>query len=353
MSTNPAPRTEILFPPMRLVQGDLYKANDTDYVTKQKKIYPAGHAKAGQPKIDYFFAGAIEKKPGEQAWWVTPWGAICVAVATAAFPNGQTQIPSFAWKIEDGDSMIPNKAGRKNGESEGMPGHWIVNFSTVIPLKVYQEQNGRWAEWPQVDAVKLGDFVEVKGSVSGNGQAGNPGIYVNPDMIAFRGYGKRIVRAYADPNTAGFGQSALPAGASAAPLGGVPMPAGPGMPAGFPAPGQTPPFAGPGMPAGAPTVGMQAPGVGLPYAPGQPVPGAGPPSAPAGTTIYPSNPQVAVQPSAGFIAPPGAPQAPAPVAPAAPPAGPVMTVKANGVPWAAFAAQNWTVEAARAQGYVV
>lgn len=340
-------RTEILFPPGRVVQGDLYKANDTDYVTKQKKVYPAGHAKAGQPKIDYFFSLAVAKRAGETAWWQTPWGATCLAVANEAFKNGQTQIPSFAWKIEDGDSMIPNRNNRKNGESEGMPGHWIINFSTVIPLKVYREENSRWVEWTQTDAVKLGDFVEVKGSVSGNGQAGNPGIYINPDMIAFRGYGIRIVRQFADPNAAGFGAQPLPAGASAVPLGGSPMPA-------VGAPGQQyAPPPGPGMPPGAPTVGMQAPGVGLPFVPGQPVPGVAPPIAPPGTTTYPSNPQVPVQPSPGFIAPPGAPQAPAPAAPAAPPAGPTMTAKAGGVPWAAFVAQNWTVEAARAQGYVV
>lgn len=350
-------KIEILFPPMRLVQGSLYKANDTDWATKKPRVYPHGHAKAGQPKIDYYFAGAVAKNPGEQAWWQTSWGQQILAFANQVWTQGQTQMPSFAWKIEDGDSMIPNRNNRKNGETEGMPGHWIVGFGTVIAPKVWQAEGGRWVEWTQVDAVKLGDCIQVQSGIASNENAQNPGIYINPDLIAFRGYGPRINKG-ADANNSQLAQGvALPSWVSALPQGGPAMPSV-GGPPGFPAPGQSPPFAGPGMgaPPGNPTVGMPAPGAGLPYAPGPGVPGAGPPSAPAGTTTYPSNPQIPVQPSAGFIAPPGAVAAPppaAPAAPAAPPAGPTMTAKAGGAPWASFAAQGWTLEAARAQGYIV
>lgn len=322
-----AQREVILMPVSRLVQGSLYKAYDKDQQGRPM-VYPAGHAKAGQPKINYFFAVAIAKQPGEVAWWNTPWGAKALAVAQAAWPGGQTQIPSFAWKIEDGDSTIPNKNNKKNCDLEGFPGNWIVNFGSSLSTKIYQQEGGRWAEWLQVDAIKLGDFVEVQASVSGNGNAQNPGIYMNPDMVAFRGYGPRIQRG-PDPNAAGFGQSALPPGASNVPTG------------------------GPGLP----IAGTMPPGAGMPSVPGQPVPGAAPPTAPIGSqsgmTFPSSPPQVPVQPSAAFIQPPGAPAAPsAPPAPPAAPVGPVMTAKAAGALWSAFVAKGWTEDAARQAGYI-
>lgn len=357
MSTKP--KIELLLPPMRLVQGSLYKANDTDWVTKKPRVYPHGHQKAGQPKIDYYFAGAIEKLPGEQAWWNTSWGTQILAFANQVWAQGQTQMPSFAWKIEDGDSMIPNRNNRKNGETEGMPGHWIVGCGTVIAPKVWRAEGGRWVEWTQVDAVLPGDCVQVQLGVASNENAQNPGIYLNPDLIVFRGYGPRISKGF-DANNSKLltpgGQQALPAWVTSMPAGGPAMPstagAAPGTP--FAPPGQQWAQPGtPGAPPMGPTAGMAPPGAGVPFAPGQPAPGAGLPNVPPGTTTYPFNPQVPVQPSAAFIAPPGAQAAPAPYVPPAAPTGPVMTAKAQGAPWSSFQQQGWTVEAARAQGFVV
>ncbi len=305
-------RESILFPVGRLIQGSLYKAYDKDQQGKPN-VYPAGHAKAGQPKIQYFFAVAIAKNPGEAAWWLSVWGGKILAVAQGAWPGGQTQIPSFSWKVEDGDSTIPNKNNKKNCDLEGAPGNWLVNFSTTLATKVYREDAGRWAEWLDVDAVKLGDYIEVQGSVSGNSNAQNPGVYMNPDMVAFRGYGPRIQRG-PDPNAAGFGKSAMPQGASNVPIGGPAMP----------------------------STGSAS---SLPLIPGTPATAGIPPNTP---------PKLPVTPNPGFIAPPGAPAAPsAPPALPAAPVGPIMTAKAGGALWAAFQAQGWTEDAARAQGYIV
>ena len=128
---------QVLFPVGRFVQGSMYKAQDKDFTTGQPRVYPAGHAKAGQPKISYFFAVAFPKTPGVGHWAAEEWGKPIWAYGHQSWPQGQAQAPTFAWKIEDGDSAVPNKAGRKNCDREGFPAHWIVNFSSSFAPKLY------------------------------------------------------------------------------------------------------------------------------------------------------------------------------------------------------------------------
>ena len=299
----------------RMVQGDLYDPNDTDMEGNPLTV-KTGKNK-GQERVEYFMAIAVAKTPGVTHWASEPWGAPIWAFGHAQWPNGQAQNESFAWKIEDGDSPKPNKRGRKNCETEGMPGHWIVKCKSSFAPKVFTDKGEPITE---KGAVKCGYYVDVFGNIQSNENSTNPGIYLNHSMVAYVGWAKEIVSG-PDARQLFKGGYQLPAGASAVP------PSGAGGVANLPPP-----------PAPA-----AAPGVPPPPAPA-PSYAAPPPPAPA-----PAPAPTAVAPSAAFVAPPP-PSAAPPPPPAA--AGPVMTAKANGMSYAQFIAANWTDAQLRAQGYM-
>lgn len=206
-------KMDILTPVGRLVQGSLYEGQTTD-AENRPLVYKSG-ANQGQPRVDYYFALAIPKGL-ERHWAETEWGKKIWDVGHAGFPNGQAQHPSFAWKVIDGDSTIPNKAGKKPCDREGYPGCWILNFSSSFPSQIYNENGTKLIT--ESKYVNLGDYVEVFGYVTDNGSQQQPGVYLNHSMVAFRGFGERIFLGI-DPKSVGFGQSTLPAGASKAPVG--------------------------------------------------------------------------------------------------------------------------------------
>lgn len=347
----------VRFPLARIVQGDLYNPDDTD-IDGKKRVYEAGHAKAGQPKWTYFFAIAIPKT--RAAWWEEPWGAQLLQLGQQAWPQGQWQQPTFAWKIQDGDSTTPNRKGRVNARTEGMPGCWIVNLSSSIAPKVWEVANGGFVALPQKDLVKCGYYVEVNANCSSNERASNPGIYINHEHVVYRGGGPSDVISVSTPvSSLGFGTAALPAGVATQSLAGSSpsapgtpsMPGTPGMP-GVPAAGATPAVpATPHMP-GVPAVG------GSPGVPG---------GIPGGAPTVPGSVPTGVQPNPGFINVPGggvnpsgmsgaagvpAPSSPpaAPAAPSAPPAyicpagAPAGFRMANpqGARYEGYRAQGWS-----------
>jgi hypothetical protein len=296
-------RTNILFPVGRLVMGSLYKPRNQD--AEGKPLVIKNGPDAGKPRVDYFVAVAIPKNPGEQAWHQTAWGQQILAAGAAAFPQAY-QSPSFAWKVEDGDSQIPNKKGRKNVDNEGWRGSWVVKFSGGYAPKIVTADGSQQITEP--DAVKLGYYVQVYGNVAGNGSVSQPGVYVNHNAIALAAYGPEISVGL-DTTAVGFGGGALPAGASAVPLSGGFNPAAPAVAA--------PTLAAPAMPVAAPSM-----------------------TAPAPTLVAPS--------------PTFLPTPPAPVAPAAP-AEPVLTptgVAAGGT-YAAFRGAGWSDLQLRQAGYIV
>lgn len=282
---------DFCLPPGRLVWGNIYQMRERRGDNGQPKL-----GADGQPMRACSFGVAI-KKGSEQQWAQTPWGMKLYSVGQQGFPTGQYQHPSFAWKVTDGDSTIPNKAQKRPCDQEGYPGHWIVSCSTsAAPPKTYQlDDRGQPVLWPQVDAINPGDYVEVFISVTDNAPAQSPGVYINPVMVCFRGYGPRIFSG-PDVTVAGFGQAPAPVGASAAPL------------AAMPAMAPTPPL---------------------------PAPVAAPPMPPA---------PVAVAPNPAFTAPP------MPPAPPAPPAGPQMTAAAQGRTYQQYRDAGWTDDQMRAQG---
>ena len=308
-------RVNITSPVGRIVMGSLYDPSTTD--AEGKPLVVKTGPNAGQPRVNYFFALAIPKG-AEPHWAHTPWGQQIWNVGNQAFPNA-AQSPAFAWKIEDGDSQIPNKKGRKPCDNEGWRGHWILKFSGGFAPKVYQQEGAGYVQVMQKDFCKPGYFVEVAFSVEGNGSQSQPGVYLNHSMVCFRAYGQEITFG-PDVASAGFGAAPLPAGASMTPpAGAIPMPQAPAAaPAGY-----APPPGLPQVPGVAPAPLVPA---GFAPTPSVPVPGAPAP--------------IPVTPNPGFVqVPPPAPMAPPPA-----PVAPVrqMTAAAQGIPYESYIQQGWT-----------
>ncbi len=327
-----AQKVNITSPVGRIVMGSLYDPSTTD--AEGKPLVVKTGPNAGQPRVNYFFALAIQKG-AEPHWAQTPWGQQIWNVGNQAFPNA-AQSPAFAWKIEDGDSQIPNKKGRKPCENEGWCGHWILKFSGGFAPKVYQQEGAGYVQVMQKDFCKPGYFVEVAFSVDGNGSQSQPGVYINHSMVCFRAYGPEISFG-PDVASAGFGQSALPVGASMTPpAGAIPMPQAPAAAPALPVPVGVPQMPGvPGAPL-APANVAYAPPAGVPQVPGAPV-------GSYATTAYPSSPApIPVTPNPGFVQVP--PPAPAPMAPPPAPVAPVrqMTAAAQGVTYEAYVAAGWS-----------
>lgn len=206
--------TETITTPVgRLVEGNLYKGSDID-INNQPKTFKTGK-NAGQPRFDFYFALAIAKGK-ETHWNQTEWGFIIENVAKAAFPQGQWQRPDFSWKITDGDSTILNKAKppRRPCDKEGFPGHWVLKFSRPYAPKIYNADGSQ--QLIEENFVNAGDYIQVHALIDGNKSDQQPGMYLNHLMVAFSGYGERILLG-PDPKSVGFGNASLPVGASSTP----------------------------------------------------------------------------------------------------------------------------------------
>lgn len=311
-------------PPGRMVNGNLYTPQTKD--ADGKPLLVKSGPNMGQPTQKFYCAIAIPKVPG--AHWATyprdpkrpemeSWGeAIWKAGCEAFGPTAQS--PAFAWKVSDGDSVIPNKKGRKPVDNEGWPGHWVLHCSGSFAPKCYNSDGS--AVLVEKDAIKPGYYIQIAGNVGGNASAQNPGVFVNPSMVSLQAFGAEIISG-PDASAVGFGGAALPAGASATPVGNFNAAPPPPMP-----------------PAGHPVIATP------PY---------------PGTVVAPP-PQVPVTPNPAFLAtppaypvPPAAPVAPFPPAAPVPPAGPVMLPAAGGHTYAALIGIGWTDASLRAAGMMV
>lgn len=308
--------TQILFPVGRIVMGSLYKPRDKD--AEGKPMLIKNGPDAGKPRVDYFIAVAIPKT-GEPHWAHTEWGQKIWATGHQAFPQA-AQAPSFAWKIEDGDSTVPNRKGRKPCDNEGWKGHWVVKFGGGYAPKIFQQPSpGTFVELSTPDAVKCGYWVQVAGSVAGNGSAQQSGVYINHGMVLFVRPDAEIVLG-PDAATAFAGAAVSAALPGAAPAPAMPFPGTPGVP--MPAAPVVPPAAVPAVPT----------------------------MVPAATAALPTM----VAPNPAFLAPamPGTP----PVPPAVPsvPAEPALTAKgaASGFTYAQYRANGWTDEIMRQHGLI-
>jgi len=298
-------QTPFLLPPGRIVWGDLHKARTTDFEGRPL-VYKSG-PDAGKPRSSIDFGVAIPKVPG-QHWASSEWGAKIWQAGHAGVSNAG-QLPDFAWKIVDGDDarvppLKPNKPqGKAPNQRPGYPGHWVLSLSSSFaPQIVDGTQGDRFPAITQVGAVVCGDIVQVRGNVQYNNSTGNPGVFLNHEVVCFSGYHPdgRIASGGVDVASVGF-QTGLVAGAQAAPAGAAAVPGAVAPPA----------VAAP------PTV------VAPPAAYVAPAPVAAPP--------------VAVAPNPNFAPPPPVVAAP----PVATPAR-VMLPAAGGLTYEAFIAAGWT-----------
>lgn len=206
--------TQILFPVGRFVAGAIAQGRQVEK-NDVKQVDPT----TGQPILEWSFGCAIPKTPGKD-WKDEPWGAQMVAVAQRDWPQGQWQHPQFSWKLTDGDSTIPNKKGNVPNTREGYPGHWVVFFSSRYACKTV---NATGSQPVPAEGIKPGHYIQVLASVAGNGGQ-SPGIYMNHDFVAHAAYGPEISISQQDASTVGFGQGALPPGATTAPVGAMTLP---------------------------------------------------------------------------------------------------------------------------------
>lgn len=214
-------KVNLLSPVGRIVMGSLYDPNTKD--ADGNPLVVKKGPNLGQPRVNYFFALAIPKNPGETDWRQSPFGQQIYAAGMQVFPQ-YAQHPTFAWKIEDGDSQVPNKKNRKPCDNEGWRGHWILKFGGGFAPKIYQQQGADCVLVTEKDFVKCGYYAEVAFAVASNESSSQPGIHLNTQMVCFRGYGEEIVFG-PDPNSVGFGAAPMPAGASMMPLpSAAPMP---------------------------------------------------------------------------------------------------------------------------------
>lgn len=201
---------QILTPVGRLVQGSLYEPQ-----TKDAEGRPLMSKDGKNARVNYYFAVAIPKG-SEKHWSETDWGQLIYKVALARFPNGPTQSPSFAWKVIDGDSALPNTEGNKPCDCEGFPGNWILKFTSGFAPTITDANGANIIS--EKDHVKLGYYVQVFGNVTDNDSSQKPGVFLNHTHVAFSAFGE-VIKTRLDPKSIGFGQNvALPVGASKTPL---------------------------------------------------------------------------------------------------------------------------------------
>ena len=369
-------------PVMRLLQGSVDEPQTKDMQGRPRTVKSGPNT--GQPNPQFFIAGAVAKNDPA---WPEFWGAI-VAKAAADFPalfprgaqphepNGGCIRPDFAFKVVDGDSAIPNQAGRPWNSYEGFPGHWVVRFASAYPPRCFYA--GKYAANEQIqekNVIRRGYFIRVSGSMIGNGDQQKPGLYMNLDMVELSGYGPEIQSGPDAGQAFGAPPAALPAGASAAPL------TPPATPPGAPPAAAAPPPPGGTLPAANTAYDPLAAAVGdgwaaHPTAPGfyyrgqevvasadlaarypapsvaTPAATAGPPPAPYTGDMAPPAAPAAPGPTPAGPAPAASPAPPAPGAASSPTASPtrVMLPAANGATYEQMIAAGWTDDTLRAHG---
>jgi hypothetical protein len=173
----------------------------------------------GLQRTEAFVGLAIPKGP-EQDWKQTPWGALISQAAAAGYTNGEVMAPTFSWKVTDGDSVVPNKKGKKPCEREGFPGHWVLGCATGLPIRCHH--TGMYDPTQQIQdpkEIKRGDYCRIAIVAKANGSSAdpsqNPGVYLNPKMFDLVRAGVAIATDSGPSAADVFGGTAaqLPAGA--------------------------------------------------------------------------------------------------------------------------------------------
>ena len=251
---------KLMLPCGRIVQGHPMEGHQQKDNANQPKTM-----RDGSPLMSYYIAVALVKG-AEQHWAQTEWGQILYAAGVEGWPNGEHGAPTFAWKVVDGDSTVPDRSGTSPSQKEGFPGHWVVRISSCFQYPCYHAGKYQAHEVIQnPKEIKCGDYVRVEVSTLGNGPVSqSPGIYINPLQLEVSRAGVQII-SKSMPDAAGaFGtaQAVLPGNAmidtAVAP---VPVAGVPPMPGQVMAPAVVQPVAVQPVAMPAPGVPGQIPGV--------------------------------------------------------------------------------------------
>lgn len=231
----------------RLIQGDLYTANDKDADGNLRTIKTGPNA--GKPKATYYIGVAVPKTQAN--WWSEPWGAAMMQQAQQDWPRGEpSQRTDFAWKVIDGDR--PTVTGKTIDLAKGC---WFFRLESSVQPGLWLLSGGAPVRCLEPEAIKRGYWVQVAFEYKGNGQATKPGMYANPVHVCLAGYDEEIISG-PDVGACGFGAAALPSHVSATPVGGAAFaPAAAAMPQPMAAPAAMP------QPMAAPAAMPQLPGV--------------------------------------------------------------------------------------------
>lgn len=171
----------------RLISGSPSKYRTTGG-NNEPLIYKSGENK-GQPKREYSLGVAYDKNQADVPAFIRMLKEAAKAEWDKLFDSDlNCLLPSFAGKIIDGDSAIPNKKGHRPCDNEFWPGHWIVWFNSdkeppcVLP---------RATERIPASEIKTGYYVRIKGSTRKN-DGDTPGMYMNLEGVERSGFGAEI-----------------------------------------------------------------------------------------------------------------------------------------------------------------
>jgi hypothetical protein len=210
---------EFTTPVGRLVYGSPTRRNPvTDNHGK-----PVMQADGVTPATEINFGIAIPKQ-GEQFFQQTEWGAKIYEAVKSGWQRGEEQRGDFSWKVTDGDSNIPNKKGNIPCQKEGYAGHWVINFSTRLTVKLYDYIHSQGGEIFEDGTIQTGHYIQVYATAEPNNKNNpnvqTPGVYLNPVYVAHSAYGPLIQTSTGpDVDTVGFGGGQLPPGATTTPQG--------------------------------------------------------------------------------------------------------------------------------------
>lgn len=236
----------------RLVQGDPWTPRTVDINGEPLRV-KSGQNK-GQETQQFFVGIAIEKSNPELAAYHQAIRDVAKRDWAALFAAGDP--PHFAWKIQDGDTAVDGR-GQPLRDRTGCAGCMIFKYSSSFAPKVFGI--GPNLEVTDHNALKRGYYVQIGGTVTGNGSTLNPGLFLNLNMIKIIGYGE-VIAGGPNPDEVFAGTPGyVPAGMSRTPIaGGSALPTPPAAPTPAPA-------APPAAPAPAPAAPPPAPPAPPPY----------------------------------------------------------------------------------------
>jgi hypothetical protein len=143
------------------------------------------------PRQELAIAIAIPKTG--QDWKQTDWGQYIHSAGVTGWPDGEHQAPTFAWKITDGDSTIPNKNGKRPADRDGWAGHWVMWAKTEFDSGVKCYNAGDYTnQIMDPAAIKTGDYCRVQVGSTGNKPSESPGVYINPHLFELSRAGAAI-----------------------------------------------------------------------------------------------------------------------------------------------------------------